>query len=74
MGERTFRAERSLQVLQSVRCLACESVYTKPCGGGTAAMNPGCPECGYLGWSPFSVQEASLQRHSVAGHRPRPPA
>jgi hypothetical protein len=64
---------RSLNVLHSVRCLDCASVYTKPAGGGTAATNPGCPECGYLGWSPVSVQEAWLQPRSAVDrlqHRP----
>jgi len=67
MGERS-----SLIVLQSVRCLACNSVYTKPAGGGTTLKNPGCPECGYLGWSPFSP--GSQRRHSAVGHQPRRPA
>ena len=69
MGER-----RSLKVLQSVRCLECASVYTKPAGGGTAAMNPGCPECGYLGWSLVSAQEAWLQHRFAADRPPNPSA
>jgi hypothetical protein len=24
--------------------------YVKPTGGGTVSANPGCPECGYVGW------------------------
>ncbi len=39
-----------LSVLQSVRCLECGAVYTKPTRGGTARANPGCPQCGYVGW------------------------
>jgi hypothetical protein len=27
-------------------------VYVKPLGEGTAADNPGCPRCGYVGWIP----------------------
>jgi hypothetical protein len=69
-----MEGRRSLNVLQSVRCLDCSSVYTKPVGGGTAATNPGCPECGYLGWSPVSAQEAWLQPRSAADRLPRPPA
>jgi hypothetical protein len=69
LGER-----RSLKVLQSVRCLECAGVYTKPAGGGTAAANPGCPECGYLGWSPLNAQEAWLQPRYDVDRRPRPPA
>jgi predicted nucleic acid-binding Zn-ribbon protein len=37
-------------VYQSVRCLECGAVYAKPSRGGTARSNPGCPECGYVGW------------------------
>ena len=40
----------SLTVLESVRCLECGAVYAKPTGGGTVRQNPGCPECGYVGW------------------------
>ena len=36
--------------LSSVRCLGCGSLYAKPERGGTAAQNPGCPRCGYVGW------------------------
>jgi hypothetical protein len=69
MGERS-----SLIVLETVRCLGCDSVYTKPAGGGTALKNPGCPECGYLGWLPLSAQGASPQRRSAADRQPRRPA
>lgn len=51
------RTERGLTVIETVRCLACETVYAKPRLGGTAATNPGCPECGYLGWSALSAKE-----------------
>jgi hypothetical protein len=34
----------------TVRCLGCSEVYAKPLGGGTVRANPGCPECGYVGW------------------------
>ena len=62
--------ERRLKVLQSVRCLECAAVYTKPAGGGTAATNPGCPECGYLGWSPLNAQEAWLLPRYAEDRRP----
>ena len=39
-----------LTVLESVRCLECGAVYSKPADGGTVRENPGCPECGYVGW------------------------
>jgi predicted nucleic acid-binding Zn-ribbon protein len=41
---------RLLSVLESVRCLECGAVYSKPSDGGTVRENPGCPECGYVGW------------------------
>jgi ribosomal protein L32 len=40
----------SLSMVESVRCLECGEVYAKPAGGGTTNANPGCPECGYVGW------------------------
>jgi predicted nucleic acid-binding Zn-ribbon protein len=40
----------SLTLVLSVRCLECGAVYPKPAGGGTVRQNPGCPECGYVGW------------------------
>jgi hypothetical protein len=36
--------------VERVRCLNCEARYVKPARGGTVSANPGCPECGYLGW------------------------
>jgi hypothetical protein len=44
-----------LAVLKSVRCLECGEVYSKPVAGGTVQKNPGCPECGYVGWIPISL-------------------
>jgi predicted nucleic acid-binding Zn-ribbon protein len=52
MGE---REEAALTVYQSVRCLECGVVYSKPVRGGTLTANPGCPDCGYLGWLPLTV-------------------
>jgi hypothetical protein len=66
----------SLTLLESVECLECGAVYAKPAGGGTARENPGCPECGYVGWvtaagsGPFS--EELLLRHSGADRLRRP--
>jgi predicted nucleic acid-binding Zn-ribbon protein len=57
-------------VLESVSCLECGSTYAKPVGGGTAQANPGCPECGYLGWLPFSREALPLPLRSV-GDPPR---
>jgi hypothetical protein len=39
-----------LTVLETVRCLGCDAVYAKPTDGGTVRENPGCPDCGYVGW------------------------
>ena len=36
----------------TVHCLLCGATYGKPEGRGTMKTNPGCPECGYLGWEP----------------------
>lgn len=67
MSSRPTAAERDFKVLESVRCLECGSPYAKPVGGGTTAANPGCPDCGYLGWLPFSsVAAAPLRLGSPA--------
>lgn len=44
-----------LAVYESVQCLECGAVYAKPSRGGTARSNPGCPECGYVGWLAVNV-------------------
>ena len=68
-----------LAVLESVRCLECGLVYAKPSGGGTVTNNPGCPDCGYVGWLsasiPFTASRAQrrsdadlpLHRHARSG-------
>lgn len=65
-----YGENRLVEAFARVRCLDCGSAYTKPMGHGTAAANPGCPECGYLGWVPFSaegtVAAAPLRRGSPA--------
>jgi hypothetical protein len=57
----------------SVRCLGCGSLYVKPLGEGTAADNPGCPKCGYVGWTLVrrEVSEVTELRRFAAG--PLPP-
>jgi predicted nucleic acid-binding Zn-ribbon protein len=64
----------SLIVLESVRCLECGAVYSKPTGGGTVQENPGCPECGYVGW--MTISEATFAdvplRRSAEGRPLRP--
>ncbi len=46
---------RGLELIESVRCLECGAVYSKPAAGGTMTANPGCPDCGYLGWLPLAL-------------------
>jgi predicted nucleic acid-binding Zn-ribbon protein len=57
-----------LAVYESVQCLECGAVYAKPSRGGTARSNPGCPECGYVGWLAVNVPSRGEreQRHSDA--------
>jgi uncharacterized protein with PIN domain len=65
-----------LTVLESVRCLECGAVYAKPSGGGTVRENPGCPDCGYVGWVGTHVttfSESWMPRHFDAGRLPHPP-
>ena len=61
-----------LSVLETVCCLACTTVYSKPASGGTATRNPGCPSCGYVGWAAVTPAEA-LQRRRFAVDRLRHP-
>ena len=62
----------NLTVVESVRCLDCGLVYAKPSGGGTVQANPGCPDCGYVGWvgaRSRSFTESWTPPHSDAGHQ-----
>jgi hypothetical protein len=62
-----------LTVVESVRCLECGAVYARPLGGGTVRENPGCPDCGYVGWmatSPPGLSEDWLPPRSAAGPQP----
>ena len=69
--EALLREIRSFTVLESVRCLECGEIYTKPSGGGTVVKNPGCPECSYVGWIPVSLPpEPEAQRRFAEGRRP----
>ncbi len=65
-----------LTVLESVRCLECGLVYAKPSGGGTVQANPGCPDCGYVGWvgdHARAFTESWTPRHFDVGHQPHLP-
>jgi hypothetical protein len=60
---------------EAVRCLECGAVYSKPAWGDTVTVNPGCPECGYLGWLSSSIpfsEDAPLHR-SAWDHRQHQP-
>jgi hypothetical protein len=59
----------NLIVLESVRCLECGAAYAKPAAGGTVQENPGCPDCGYVGWVAAGLMafgETSMPHRSVA--------
>jgi hypothetical protein len=62
----------NLTVLESVRCLECGAVYAKPSDGGTVRQNPGCPECGYVGWMSATptFSEVWMPRHYGADRLP----
>jgi hypothetical protein len=60
----------SLAVVDSVRCLECNAVYGKPRGGGTSEQNPGCPECGYVGWLAATIPvNVDARRHRFVADR-----
>ena len=69
-------AEPQLDVVQEVRCLSCGSVYAKAKGGGAVSKNPGCPECGYVGWlsAKVPVSEEFERRHFGADRLQLPDA
>lgn len=68
------RALRPLQALERVCCLECGEIYSKPLDGGTVQKNPGCPECGYVGWIPVTLPpEPPVPLHSAVGRRRRQP-
>ena len=63
----------NLTVLESVQCLGCGALYAKPADGGTVRENPGCPECGYVGWlaaTPAEFSELWTLRRSGADLQP----
>jgi hypothetical protein len=59
-----------LHVLETVLCLECGEIYSKPVAGGTCEKNPGCPECAYVGWIPLMLPpEPEPQPRSDEGRR-----
>jgi hypothetical protein len=66
--EASAPALTQLRALESVCCLECGEIYSKPAGGGTIQKNPGCPECGYVGWIPLSLPaEPAVSRRPGEG-------
>jgi hypothetical protein len=57
----------SFALFETVCCLECSEVYSKPVGGGTVRKNPGCPVCGYVGWIPLSLPEEREEPHRSGG-------
>ena len=74
-GEQSDAEVPSVVTSHMVRCLGCGVVYSKPARGGIVAANPGCPQCGYVGWLMSSSATALALRHRFAeGPRRRRPA
>jgi predicted nucleic acid-binding Zn-ribbon protein len=65
-GEESDAEAPRFMGFHTVRCLSCGAVYSKPARGGTVAANPGCPECGYVGWLITSSATALALRHRFA--------
>jgi hypothetical protein len=61
MGLNGGGSARPTSGIERVRCLGCGVVYVKPTGSGIVSTNPGCPDCGYVGW----VLEAMPFRRDV---------
>jgi hypothetical protein len=61
----------TLTLVVTVRCLSCGATYAKPAGRGTVKTNPGCPECGYLGWWPADGDVRGGERRRFAEGPPR---
>ena len=63
----------NLTVLETVQCLECGAAYAKPAAGGTVRENPGCPECGYVGWvaTGLTAHGESSSPHHFAADRLR---
>jgi predicted nucleic acid-binding Zn-ribbon protein len=71
VAETTKQERPKVVLLESVRCLSCGAVYSKPNGVDIVAANPGCPRCGYLGWLATSSATALALRYRFAGDRRR---
>ena len=63
MGDECHKDGPDLAVYESVSCLQCATVYAKPTRGGTTQSNPGCPECGYVGWVSVAIRFGASPPH-----------
>jgi hypothetical protein len=61
MGGRFERSETAFHVIETVRCLSCGAVYSRPRDRSTAIANPGCPDCSYVGWVPLKQASRPLR-------------
>jgi hypothetical protein len=73
MGENDSEHLHPLAGIERVRCLGCSASYVKPIGGGTDSANPGCPECGYVGWvrEQMPITPGGARSRSFSGRLPR---
>ena len=69
-----MHAVEPVALVVTVQCLCCGSAYSKPAHGGTFRANPGCPKCGYLGWSPEGEISDELEPPRFAADPLRVPA
>jgi hypothetical protein len=74
MTQKQDRDEALLPRIETARCLSCGAAYTKPASGGTVGANPGCPECGYVGWVPATSLTRLEPRRFSEDHPRRRPA
>jgi predicted nucleic acid-binding Zn-ribbon protein len=70
MTEKQDRDKPRLSQIETVRCLSCGAAYSKPSSGGTVRANPGCPDCGYVGWVRTSTL-TRLEPRRFSEDRPR---
>ena len=57
----------------TVECRVCGTEYEKPDARSTVRANPGCPECGALGWMPAYAKVTAMgAAPNRSGVGPRP--
>jgi predicted RNA-binding Zn-ribbon protein involved in translation (DUF1610 family) len=62
---------RPLSRIDRVRCLSCGATYIKPAAATTVSANPGCPECGYVGWVIDRTATGNAPNRFFSGRRRR---